>query len=81
MRSRVLLTPHVAAGTLAAPTIVASPFQPADAQAWGDKDRDGVPNAVDPQNNNRRPNQAWGDKDRDGVPNAVVPDNNNRRFQ
>ena len=46
MRSRVLLTPLVAADTLAATPIVASPFQPADAQAWGDKDRDGVPNAV-----------------------------------
>lgn len=46
--------------------------------AWGDRDRDGVPNAYDQRNNNYR-QQAWGDRDRDGVPNAVDPNNNTRR--
>jgi hypothetical protein len=34
--------------------------------ALGDRDHDGVPNVVDPRNNN--PQQAW-DRDHDGVPN------------
>lgn len=40
--------------------------------AWGDRDRDGVPNAYDPRNNNRQ--QAAGDRDRDGVPNRYDTD-------
>jgi len=36
--------------------------------AWGDRDRDGVPNAYDRHDNRRA--GAWGDRDRDGVPNA-----------
>jgi hypothetical protein len=66
MLKRVALTVLVAAGTLAALPVVTT-FQPAAAQAWGDRDRDGVPNAFDPHNN--RPNPGRGDKDRDGVPN------------
>jgi len=59
----------IAAGVAVTPVIITS----AEAQvpprggAWGDRDRDGVPNVVDPQNNNRP--RAWGDKDHDGVPN------------
>jgi hypothetical protein len=40
--------------------------------AWGDADRDGVPNAYDrnPYGQNRAVHRAgWGDADRDGVPN------------
>jgi hypothetical protein len=40
--------------------------------AWGDRDRDGIPNAYDHHNNNRQ--QAWGDRDRDGVPNRYDTD-------
>lgn len=72
------------AATVAVPTLVA----PAQAQveiqigtpqsqpprngAWGDRDRDGIPNAYDPHNNNRQ--QAWGDRDRDGVANRYDRD-------
>jgi len=60
----------ITAGVIVTPAIVTS----AAAQVaprngvWGDRDRDGVPNVVDPRNNNRP--QAWGDKDHDGVPNT-----------
>jgi hypothetical protein len=36
--------------------------------AWGDRDRDGIPNAYDRRDNRKA--GAWGDRDRDGVPNA-----------
>ena len=69
MRRPLILTVlAIAAGVAVAPAIVTS----ADAQvpprngAWGDRDRDGVPNTFDQYNNNRQ--QAW-DRDRDGVPN------------
>ena len=39
--------------------------QPPRGGAWGDRDRDGIPNAYDRHDNRQ---QAW-DKDRDGVPN------------
>jgi hypothetical protein len=39
--------------------------------AWGDRDRDGVPNVYDRYDNRRTWNNgAWGDRDHDGVPNA-----------
>lgn len=69
-RPIILAVLAIAAGMAVTPAIVA----PAAAQvpprngAWGDRDRDGIPNAVDPRNNNRP--QAWGDKDHDGIPNA-----------
>lgn len=50
--------------TLAASAGVAS----AQPRPYGDRDRDGVPNAVDHRNNNRGP---MGDRDRDGRPNVV----------
>ena len=40
----------------------------AQPRPYGDRDRDGIPNAYDPRNNNRGP---MGDRDHDGVPNAV----------
>lgn len=50
--------------------------------AWGDRDRDGVPNAYD-RHDNRRGHRAgpWGDRDRDGVPNRYdrAPANPYRR--
>ena len=76
----VLAVLAIAAGVAVTPAIVTS----AEAQvpprngAWGDRDRDGIPNAVDPRNNNNRP-QAWGDKDHDGVPNTFDPYNNDRQ--
>ena len=61
-RPLILTVLAIAAGVAVAPAIVTS----ADAQvpprngAWGDRDRDGVPNAFDQYNNNRQ--QAWGDR-------------------
>ena len=46
--------------------------QPPRGGAWGDRDRDGVPNAYDPYNNNRR--RGMGDQDRDGIPNRYDTD-------
>lgn len=46
--------------------------QPPRGGAWGDRDRDGVPNAYDPYNNNRR--RGGGDQDNDGVPNRYDTD-------
>jgi hypothetical protein len=40
--------------------------------AWGDRDRDGIPNAYDRWDNRQhvnRVNRPWGDADRDGVAN------------
>jgi hypothetical protein len=43
--------------------------------AWGDRDRDGIPNIADNYNNNRTPRGgAYGDRDRDGIPNAYDRD-------
>jgi hypothetical protein len=41
--------------------------------AWGDRDRDGIPNAVDSYNNNRG-RSGRGDQDHDGVPNRYDRD-------
>jgi hypothetical protein len=46
--------------------------QPPRGGAWGDRDRDGVPNAYDSYNNNRR--RGMGDQDRDGIPNRYDTD-------
>lgn len=69
MKRPIILTVlAIAAGVAVAPVLVTS----AEAQvpprngAWGDRDRDGIPNAYDRHDNRQ---QAWGDKDRDGVPN------------
>jgi len=40
--------------------------------AWGDRDRDGIPNAFDQNNNNRR--RGNGDQDHDGIPNRYDTD-------
>ena len=45
--------------------------QPPRGGAWGDRDRDGVPNAFDPSNNRRR---GGGDQDHDGIPNRYDTD-------
>jgi hypothetical protein len=46
--------------------------QPPRGGAWGDRDRDGVPNAYDQYNNTRR--RGMGDQDRDGIPNRYDTD-------
>lgn len=46
--------------------------QPPRGGAWGDHDRDGVPNAYDQYNNNRR--RGGGDQDNDGIPNRYDTD-------
>ena len=82
MRPALLALLVAAAGVVAAPLTISTPAQaqagvyigtappppayPPRNGAWGDRDRDGVPNWADPRNNNRG---AWGDRDRDGVPN------------
>ena len=40
--------------------------------AWGDRDRDGIPNAFDHNNNNRASGR--GDQDHDGIPNKYDTD-------
>ena len=86
------MTRPVLFAVLAATAFTAVPavlVTPADAQvvvvpsrnsALGDRDRDGVPNVVDPYNNNRNYNYnkygAYGDRDRDGVPNVYDPSTN-----
>jgi len=51
--------------------------------AWGDADRDGVPNVYDRHYNGRMAHRygPWGDADRDGVPNRYdrAPNNPYRR--
>ena len=46
--------------------------QPPRNGAWGDRDRDGIPNQFDRTNNNRR--GARGDQDHDGIPNRYDRD-------
>jgi hypothetical protein len=46
--------------------------QPPRGGAWGDRDRDGIPNAFDQNNNNRR--RGGGDQDHDGIPNRYDTD-------
>ena len=50
------------------------PYPPAPPRggAWGDRDRDGIPNAVDRYDNRRAGNR--GDQDRDGIPNRYDRD-------
>ena len=48
------------------------PPPPPRGGAWGDRDRDGVPNQFDRSNNNRP--SGWSDQDRDGVPNRYDRD-------
>ena len=53
---------------LAALTLASAGAAAAQPRPYGDRDRDGVPNAADPYNNNQ--GRPLGDRDRDGVPNA-----------
>ena len=48
--------------------------QPPRGGAWGDRDRDGVPNAFDQYNNNNRRRGGMGDQDHDGIPNRYDQD-------
>ena len=47
--------------------------QPPRGGAWGDRDRDGIPNAFDQYNNNNR-HGGRGDQDHDGIPNRYDTD-------
>lgn len=62
----------LAALTLTTAAATAASAQP---RPMGDRDRDGIPNAVDNRNNNRGP---LGDRDHDGRPNVV--DNRDNRW-
>ena len=81
----------VIAATAALATIPVVLSQPANAQvdiqigtappvpprngAWGDRDRDGIPNKYDRTNNNYNNQRgAWGDQDHDGIPNKYDKD-------
>ena len=48
--------------------------QPPRGGAWGDRDRDGVPNAYDQYNNNNNRRRGGGDQDHDGIPNRYDQD-------
>jgi Ni/Co efflux regulator RcnB len=52
----------------------------ASAQPYRDRDRDGIPNARDPNPNNPR-NPGLRDRDRDGVPNAFDRHDNRRHWK
>lgn len=68
---RVLLA-VLAVGTLAAPLAAVTSAQaqvPPRSGPWGDRDRDGIPNAYDHHDNRRAYNGAWGDRDHDGIAN------------
>ncbi|HZY55579.1 MAG TPA: hypothetical protein VFE73_20150 [Reyranella sp.] len=68
---RVLLA-ILAIGTLAAPLAAVTSAQaqvPPRNGPYGDRDRDGIPNAYDRHDNRRANSGAWGDRDHDGIPN------------
>jgi hypothetical protein len=56
---------------LAAVLTLGATAQASAQRPLGDRDRDGVPNVIDPRNDNRR------DSDRDGIPNRVDQRNDN----
>src|SRR5436190_16774533 len=64
---RVLLA-VLAIATVAAPLAIVTSAEaqvPPRSGPWGDRDRDGIPNAYDRYDNRR---QAWRDRDHDGIP-------------
>jgi len=81
--STVAVAATIAAVGLTAPAsaqsvdVYITPTQPYSppprAGAFGDRDRDGIPNIADNYNNNRD-NRGRGDQDRDGVPNRYDRD-------
>jgi hypothetical protein len=87
MNRSILLAAFAATATLAlAPAVLVTPAQAQIIQfgtpqygAYGDKDRDGIPNAYDRRDNRRY--GAWGDRDRDGVPNAYDRFDNRRALR
>ena len=59
------------------PDVYVTPYPytpPPRGGAFGDRDRDGVPNIADNYNNNRDRRYGRGDQDRDGVPNRYDRD-------
>ena len=85
---RVLLA-ILAIGTLAAPLAAVTSAQaqvPPRNGPYGDRDRDGIPNAYDRHDNrydHRNYNRygAWGDRDHDGIPNAYDRYDNRRALR
>ena len=69
----LMLAALAAAAPLAVTSVEAQAQVPPRYGAYGDRDRDGIPNAYDRHDNRNdwRYNRqgAWGDRDRDGIPN------------
>ena len=68
---RVLLA-VLAIATVAAPLAIVTSAEaqvPPRSGPWGDRDRDGIPNAYDRYDNRRAYNNEWRDRDHDGIPN------------
>jgi hypothetical protein len=70
---RRLVLAFLAIGALVAPIAAVTSAEaqvPPRNGPWGDRDRDGIPNAYDHYDNRRAHNNGpWGDRDHDGIPN------------
>ena len=71
MKRSILWTAFALVSTIAAAPMVL--MAPAQAQPYGDRDHDGIPNRYDRRNDNG----AFGDRDHDGIPNALDHRNDN----
>jgi hypothetical protein len=86
-RTIVLVLAALAAAAPIAVTSTSAEAQvPPRYGAWGDRDRDGIPNAYDRHDNRydqRNYNRygAWGDRDHDGIPNAYDRYDNRRALR
>ena len=81
MLKRIALTTLAAAALSRRRRVATAPFQPADAQAWGDRDRDGVPNRYDQYSNNRRQSGLRATGTATAFPIVTTIPNNNRPNQ
>ena len=72
----LMLAALAAAAPLAVTSVEAQAQVPPRYGAYGDRDRDGIPNKYDRYDNRQG---AWGDRDRDGIPNAFDSWDNRRR--
>jgi hypothetical protein len=72
MKRPLLLAAFAMVASMAATPIAF--VTPAQAQPYGDRDHDGIPNKYDHHDNNRG---AWGDRDHDGIPNRFDHHNDN----
>ncbi len=76
LAASAMALPMLAAPALAQVDVYVHPaptytYDPPRSGAWGDRDRDGIPNIADNHNNNR--DRRW-DADRDGIPNRYDRD-------